>query len=71
MPLTPIPIKFNHSTLLSSRTYKRLLENQKPGNSKERFLPKIFCPNSSTNIFPKKHADFGGLETNGRHEIKT
>ena len=53
-----------HSSLDSSRPYGRLLENQNTGGSRELFLPENDCRTSSTKIFPKKHPDFGGLETN-------
>ena len=58
------------NSLDSSRPYGGLLLNQKAGGSKEQFLPKNDFQNSSTNIFPKKHPDFGGLEINRRHEIQ-
>ena len=43
----------------SSRTYGRLLENQKTRGSKALFLPKNDFQNSSTKTFRKKHPDFG------------
>ena len=55
----------------SSRSYGRLLENQKTGGSKELFLPKSDFQNRSTKFFLKKHPDFGGLETNQRLQIQT
>ena len=58
------------NSLDSSKPYGGLLLNQKAGGSKELFLPKTDFQNSSTKIFPKKHPDFGGLETNRRHEIQ-
>ena len=54
----------------SSKPYGGLLLNQKAGDSKELFLPKTDFQNSSTKFFPKQHPDFGGLETNRRHEIQ-
>ena len=59
------------NSLDSSKPYGGLLLNQKAGGSKELFLPKTDFQNSSTKIFPKKHPDFGGLETNRRHEIQS
>ena len=59
------------NSLDSSRPYGRLLENQKTWGSKELFLPENGFQNSSTNIFPKRHSNFGGQETNQRHEIQT
>ena len=59
------------NSLGSSRPYESLLENQKTVGSKELFLPKNDLQNSPTKIFPKKHPDIGGLETNRRHEIQT
>ena len=59
------------NSLESSRPYGRLLENQKTWGSKELFLPEYGFQNSSTNIFPKRHSNFGGQETNQRHEIQT
>ena len=48
----------------SSKSYGGMLENQKTGSSKELFLPNNDFQNSSLKMFPKKHADIGGLETN-------
>ena len=59
------------NSLGSSRPYGRLLANQKTGGSKELFLPKSDLQNSPKKFFPKKHADFGGLQTNRRHKILT
>ena len=59
------------NSLDSSRPYGRLLKNKKAGCSKELLLPKYNFQNSSTKIFPKKHSDFGGLETKRRHKIQT
>ena len=47
----------------SSRSYGRLLENQKTGGSRELFLPENDFQTSSTKIFPIKHPDFADLET--------
>ena len=44
---------------------------KKTGDSGEYFLPENDFQSSSTKIFPKKYPDFGGLETNENHEIKT
>ena len=55
----------------SSRPYKRLLQIQKTGGSRELFLPENDFQTSSTVNFSKKYPDFGGLETNQRHEIQT
>ena len=68
-PKTHLIIALN--SLDSSRLYGRLLENQKTGGSRELFLPENDFQTSSTKIFQKKHLDFGGLETNRRHEIHT
>ena len=57
------------NSLNSSRSYRRLLENQKTGGSEELFLPKSDFQNRYTNFFLKKHPDSGGLETNQRLEI--
>ena len=57
------------NTFDSSRPYGKLLENQKTGGSKELFLHENDFQNSSTKNITKKHPDFGGLETNQRHEI--
>ena len=70
MAITPKPIKSNHSTLLIiPGRYKILLQNQKAGGSRELFLPEYDLQSSSIKIFPKKHPDFRGLETNQQHEI--
>ena len=53
-----------HNSLQSSRPYERLLENKKTEGSRESFLPENDFETSSTVNFPKKHPDFGGLETN-------
>ena len=60
-----------HNSVDSPRLYGRLLETQKTGSSRELFLPENDCWTSSTKKFPKEHPDFGGLETNRRHEIQT
>ena len=60
------------NSLDSSRSYERLLENQKTGGSRELFLPENDFQTSSAVNFPKKkHPDFGGLENNQRNEIQT
>ena len=71
MSITPKthPIKALYS-LDSSRSYGRLLENLKTRASRDLFLPE-----SDFNLlyikFSKNHPDFGGLETNQRHETQT
>ena len=49
----------------SSRAYRGLLENQKPGNSRELFLPESGFKTCYTVIFSYKHSDFR------KHEIQT
>ena len=61
-PKTHLTVSLN--PLDSSRTYRRLLENKKTGGSRKLFLPENDSQNSSRNFFPKKHLNFGGLETN-------
>ena len=39
--------------------------------SRELFLPGNDFQTGFAVNFPKKHPDFGGLETNRRHEIQT
>ena len=60
---------YEHKTQLikmdSSRAYSGLLENQKPGNSRELFLPESGFKTCYTVIFSYKHSDFG------KHEIQT
>ena len=58
-------------SLDSSRSYGRLLENPKTGASRDLFLPESDFKTSSAVNFPKKHPDFGGLETNQKHETQT
>ena len=58
-------------TLDSSRSYGRLLENLKTGVSRDLFLPESDFKTSSAVNFLKKHPDFGGLETNQRHDTQT
>ena len=53
--------------LNSSRPYGRLLENQKTGGSRELFLISKTAPQK---FFFKRHSDFGGLETNQKHDIQ-
>ena len=43
----------------------------KKRGSWELFLPKNDFKTSSAINFPKKHSDFGGVETNQRHETLT
>ena len=54
-------------SLDSSRSYGRLLENPKTRGSRDFLLSENDFKTSSTVNFPKKHPDFGGLETNQRH----
>ena len=56
-------------SLDSSRPNGRLSQNPKTGGFRELFLPENDFKTCSTVNFPKKHPDFGGLETN--HEIQT
>ena len=58
-------------SLDSFRSYERLLENPKTGASRDLYLPEIDFKSSSGVNFPKKDLDFGGLETNQRHETQT
>ena len=60
-----------HNHLDSSGPYRRLSENQITGGSRELFLPENGFQTSSTKFLPKKNPDFGGLQTNQRHEIQT
>ena len=48
-----------------------LSQNPKTGGFRELFLPENDFKTCSTVNFPKKHPDFGGLETNQRYEIQT
>ena len=60
------------SSLYSSRPYGGLWENPETGHIIiELFLPKNEFRTCSTVNFPKTHPNFGGLETNWRHEIQT
>ena len=45
------------------QTIRRLIENQKTGDSREFVFPENDFETSSTAIFPKKLPDFGGKET--------
>ena len=58
-------------SLDSSTSYGRQLENSKTGASRDLFLPESDFKTSSAVDFKKKHPDFGGLETNPRHETQT
>ena len=70
MPITPkTHLLKSLDSLDSSRPYGRLLGNHKTGGSGELCLPENDFQTSSTKNFPK-HPDFGGLETNRRHEIQ-
>ena len=53
----------------SSRPNGRLSHNPKTGSFRELFLPENDFKTCSAVNFPKKHPDFGGLETNQRHKI--
>ena len=68
---TQNPTNQDSHSLDSSRPYERLLENQKAGSSRELFLPEMITKLAPQKMFQKKHPDFGGLETNWRHEIQT
>ena len=57
------------NSLDSSWPNGRLSENSKTGDFRELFLPKNDFKTCSAVNFLKKHADFGGLKTNRRHEI--
>ena len=59
------------SSLDSSRTNGRISKNPKTVEFRELFLPENSFKTCSTVNFPKEHLDFGGLETNRRHEIQT
>ena len=59
------------NSLDSSRPNGRLSQNPKPGGFRDLFLPENDFKTCSAVNFPKKHPDFGGLETNRRHEIQT
>ena len=72
MPITPKThlVKALYS-LDSLRPNEILLQNPKTGGFRELFVPENDFKTCSTVNFPKKHPDFGGLETNQRHEIRT
>ena len=55
----------------SSRSFGRLLENSKTGACRGLCLPESDFKTSSAVNFPKRHPEFGGPETNQRHEIQT
>ena len=59
------------NSLDSSQPNRRLLQNPKTKGFRELFLPENDFKTCSTENFPKKHSDFGGLETNRRQEIQT
>ena len=69
--LSQSPLTKALSSLDSSKSYGRLLENLEPGTSTELFLPENDFKTSSTVIVSKKHQDFGDLETNQRPEPQT
>ena len=58
------------NSLHSSRPYGRLLEHPKTRVCRELFLHENDFKTCSAVNFPKKHSDFGGLETNQRYEIQ-
>ena len=58
-------------SLDSSRSYGRLLENPKTGDSRNLFLPESDFKTSFAVNFQKKHPDFEGLDMNQRHETQT
>ena len=47
------------------------MEDPKTGDFRELFLPENDFKTCSTVNLPKKHQDFGGLETNQRHKVQT
>ena len=55
----------------SSGPNGRVLQNPKTGGFRELFLLENDFKSYSTVNFPKKHPNFGALETNQRHEIQT
>ena len=59
------------NSLDSSKPYKRLLQIQETGGSRELFLPENDFQTISTVNFSKKYPDFGGLETSQQYEIQT
>ena len=59
------------NSLDSSRPNGRLLQTPKTGGFWESFLPQNDFKTCSAVNFLKKHPNFGGLETNRRHEIQT
>ena len=50
-------------------TAQKQTQNSKTGDFRELFLPENGSKTISTVIFPKKHADIGGLEPNQRHNV--
>ena len=50
-------------------TAQKQTQNSKTGDFRELFLPENGSKTCSTVIFSKKHADFGGLESNQRHIV--
>ena len=59
-------------SLDSSRPNGRLSQNPKTGGFRDLFLPENNFETCSAVNFPKKyHPDFGGQETNQKHEIRT
>ena len=59
------------NSLDSSRPNGGLSQNPKTGGFRELFLPKSDSKTCSAVNFPKKYVDFGGQETNQRHEFLT
>ena len=52
------------NSLYTSRLNGRLSQNPKTGGFRDLFLPENDFKTCSTVDFPKKHLDFGGLDTN-------
>ena len=65
-----MPINQN-LTNQGSQLFSRPYGNPKRRASMELHLPKNNFKISSVVDFPKKHPDFGGLETNQKHETHT
>ena len=57
------------NSLDSSRPHGKLLESPKIGSFRELFLPQNDFKTCSAVNFPNNYPDFGGRETNQRHEI--
>ena len=71
MSIVPKPIKSKLlNPLDSSRPIGRLSLNVEAGGFRELFLPENDCKTCSLVNVPKINPDFGGLETNQRHETQ-